>query len=202
MPKALRAPTDPPNALNRYRNRIVGQGEEDPTQLIANPRNFRIHPHGQEVGLEGVLQVVGWVARVMVNRRTGFVVNGHLRVAHAISMGEATIPVEYVDLDDAEEALILATFDPLASLASPDVAKRDELYDQLQVDTANALRILFGAAEPATGSGYGGGTREQPAVGPVARWAITFPSSAADEVREALTQLTETVEGLTWTENA
>ena len=41
----------------------------------------------------------------------GFVVDGHARVALAISAGER-VPVVYVDLSEKEEALILATLDP------------------------------------------------------------------------------------------
>jgi hypothetical protein len=34
----------------------------------------------------------------MVNRRTGFVVDGHARVEEALSRHEPTVPVLYVDL--------------------------------------------------------------------------------------------------------
>src|SRR5690348_10145058 len=81
----------------RWRNRIVGHGEEDPEQLLANPNNWRIHPKSQQDALKGVLSEVGWVQDVIVNKRTGFVVDGHARVALAISAGER-VPVVYVDL--------------------------------------------------------------------------------------------------------
>lgn len=79
-----------PSAPTKYRNRIVGSGTENPTQLLANPKNFRIHPATQEAALAGVLNEVGWVSPVLVNRLTGFVIDGHLRVAHAISANEPT----------------------------------------------------------------------------------------------------------------
>jgi hypothetical protein len=81
-----------------WRNRIVGSGEEAPDQLLANPANWRIHPKQQQAALAGSLDTVGWVAQVMVKRRTGFVVDGHARVALAISRDEPTVPVVYVDL--------------------------------------------------------------------------------------------------------
>ena len=56
---------------------MVGEGAVAPDQLLANPRNWRIHPHEQEKALETVLDKVGWVQRVIVNQRTGFVVDGH-----------------------------------------------------------------------------------------------------------------------------
>ena len=38
-----------------WRNRIVGEGEEDPTQLLANPLNWRIHPGRQRDAIRGAL---------------------------------------------------------------------------------------------------------------------------------------------------
>src|SRR6266704_2927845 len=37
--------------LPKWRNRIVGHGEEDPEQLLANPKNWRIHPKNQQDAL-------------------------------------------------------------------------------------------------------------------------------------------------------
>ena len=63
-----------------WRSRIVGAGEEAPDALIANERNWRTHPKAQREALAGVLDEVGYVATVLVNRRTGRLVDGHLRV--------------------------------------------------------------------------------------------------------------------------
>ena len=100
----------------RWRNLITGAGEEAPDPLLANPANWRIHPKAQQDALAGALDQVGWVQQVLVNRRSGFVVDGHARVALALTRGEATVPVLYVDLDPDEEALVLATLDPRSCL--------------------------------------------------------------------------------------
>jgi hypothetical protein len=105
----------------QWQNRIVGHGEEAADQLLANPRNWRIHPKAQQDALKGVLSQIGWVQDVIVNQRTGFVVDGHARVALAISAGEK-VPVVYVDLSEEEEAAILATIDPLSAMAGRDEA--------------------------------------------------------------------------------
>jgi len=125
-----------------YRNRLIGHANVDPESLLANPANWRIHPHSQEEALSGVLAEVGWVDSVLVNQRTGFVIDGHLRVAHALSMGESSVPVDYVDLSEEEEAEVLATFDPLAALAVSDGAKLKELLDGVET-TNEALRRLL-----------------------------------------------------------
>ncbi len=66
---------------------------------------------------------VGWVQRVIVNRRTGRMLDGHLRAELARKQGEATpVPVVYVDLSEDEERTVLATLDPIAGMAIADEA--------------------------------------------------------------------------------
>jgi hypothetical protein len=130
-----------------WRNRIVGQGEESPADLVANPKNWRLHPQGQQDALAGVLDQVGWVSQVLVNRVTGRLVDGHLRVEIAARRGEASVPVSYVELSEPEEALILATLDPLAALAEVDNVKLAELLASIEVDNA-ALELLLKDLEP------------------------------------------------------
>ena len=125
-----------------WRNRIVGSGEEQPDQLLANPANWRIHPREQQQALAGSLDVVGWVAQVMVNRRTGYVVDGHARVALAISRNEPTVPVLYVDLSPEEEALVLASLDPISAMAATDDAQLQALLAGIETDN-EGLRALL-----------------------------------------------------------
>jgi hypothetical protein len=71
---------------------------------------------------------VGWVqAAAVVNERTGFVVDGHLRVALSIARDEPVIPVCFVNLTPAEEDLILASFDSISGAAVTDGQKLDQL---------------------------------------------------------------------------
>jgi hypothetical protein len=114
-------------APTSWRNRICGHGEEAPDQLLANPKNWRIHPKAQQDAVAAVLKTVGWVQSVIVNRRTSTVVDGHLRVTLAISQHEPTVPVVYVDLSPEEEDLILATLDPLSGMAIADRAQLEQL---------------------------------------------------------------------------
>ena len=125
-----------------WHNRIVATGEEAPDQLLANPRNFRIHPKHQQDALAGVLDEVGWVDDVIVNRTTGHIIDGHLRVSLALKRGERAVPVKYVELSEAEEALILATFDPISALAAQDDALLRDLLEDVQTDNAAILSLL------------------------------------------------------------
>ena len=132
---------------DQWRNRITGHGEESPDQLLANPRNWRIHPKAQQDALAAVLDQVGWVQDVIVNQRTGHVVDGHARIALAISREEPTIPVVYVDLDEHEERLILASLDPLSAMATTDTDAMRELLAEITVDDA-ALLAMFEKVSP------------------------------------------------------
>jgi len=79
-----------------WRNRIVGEAEVPAADLTANPRNWRTHPENQRAALDGVLSRVGWVQRVIVNRVTGFILDGHARVEQAAKRGEH-VPVVEID---------------------------------------------------------------------------------------------------------
>jgi hypothetical protein len=57
-------------AAPAWRSRITGSGTEAPDQLLANPANYRLHPKAQQEALAGVLDQVGWVQNVLVNKRT------------------------------------------------------------------------------------------------------------------------------------
>jgi hypothetical protein len=82
------------------------------------------------------------VDTIIVNQRTGYVVDGHLRVALALRKHEKAVPVQYVDLDENEEALILATLDPIAAMASTDVDKLGELMRGIKSDDDRIAAML------------------------------------------------------------
>jgi len=130
-----------------WRNRILGHGDEPPGQLLANPANWRVHPKEQQQALAGALSEVGWVAQVLVNRTTGHVVDGHLRVELAISRGEPSVPVVYVELSEAEERLVLASLDPLAAMASAEKDALAALLAEIETGDAALARMLAELAD-------------------------------------------------------
>ena len=130
-----------------WRSRIVGHGAEPPADLVPNERNWRTHPREQQRALSGALDEVGWVQQVLVNRTTGRLVDGHLRVKLALARGEATVPVTYVELSEAEERLVLATLDPLAALADADKARLAALLEELAPADGALAAMLAELAE-------------------------------------------------------
>lgn len=90
-----------------------------------------------------MLSEVGLVQAVVVNERTGHLIDGHLRVSLALRSGQPTVPVIYVDLSPADEALVLATLDPIGAMAAADAAKLDDLLRQVTTGEA-AVQALLG----------------------------------------------------------
>ena len=128
--------------MGMYKNRIIGSGEESLDNILFNPRNWRIHPLSQQDALKGVLEEVGWVQEVIINKRTGHLVDGHLRCQLAAREGAKTIPVKYVDLSEDEEALVLATLDPIAAMAATDKQKLDELFAGIESENENVRKMM------------------------------------------------------------
>ena len=74
-------------------------------------------------------------------------VDGHLRVTLAARSGVGKLPVEYVDLDEAEEAQALLSLDPIAAMAASDKAKLDELMRAVQSDDERVQAMISEIAE-------------------------------------------------------
>ena len=92
----------------------------DPKTLAANPKNWRTHSAEQISALGETLTQVGWAGACLYNSRTQRLVDGHARVKVALAQGAAAVPVLVGDWDEAEEAKILLTLDPLAAMAGVD----------------------------------------------------------------------------------
>ena len=126
----------------RFKNRIVGYEDVSIEQIQFNPKNWRIHPKHQQEALRGVIGEVGIVQNVIINRSTGNLLDGHLRVIIADRNGEQTIPATIVDITQEEEDVILATLDPLSALAATDQDKLDALLQDIKVTNGAVLNML------------------------------------------------------------
>jgi hypothetical protein len=107
--------------------------------ILDHPLNANTHPPEQSVAVERFTRALGWLTTVIVNERTGRLLNGHLRCAIARANGEATIPTTVVDLDEDEEAIILATFDLISKQALTD---HDNYRELMELSTPHALPEL------------------------------------------------------------
>lgn len=128
------------------RNRIVAHALVRAEDLQAHPLNFRRHGEAQRAALSGSLTEIGWVKSVIVNRTTGRIIDGHARVEEAARKKEP-VPVDYVDLSEAEERLALATLDPIGEMATVDDGALAELLQDVETQD-RGLRDLLLSLEP------------------------------------------------------
>ena len=142
----------------KWTNRIVGHDEVAPDQLLANPLNFRIHPSAQQSALSGSLDSLGWIQEVLVNKNTGHVIDGHLRIQLALRNDEKSIPVTYLDLTEDEERLALLSLDPIAAMAATDKEQLETLLSQVNSDDQRVQEFLSNLAKE---SGLTYGEQEQ-----------------------------------------
>lgn len=128
--------------MSDWRNRIVGTDVVNPKTLVPNEKNFRRHPNRQVAALEGSLDEIGWIAPVTVNRLTGRMLDGHARAELAMRQGVSQVPVQYVELDEHEEALALATLDPIGAMATHDAEALDALLQEVNTGSAALQELL------------------------------------------------------------
>ena len=110
--------------------------------LVANPKNWRVHPKAQTAALRGLLAEVGYadalLARELPDGRLQLI-DGHLR---AETTPSAIVPVLILDVSEEEADKILLTLDPLAGMAESDSQRLQELLNSVRTDST-AVEHLF-----------------------------------------------------------
>ena len=176
------------NALNDWANRIVGYDNVDPTDLLANPHNHRVHSREQAKAVDAALDRLGWITPVIVNLTTEHVVDGHLRIMEAIDRAEDPVPVVYVQLSEEEERVAIATFDAIAGMAGVDkdalrlnVADLD-LPEPLAALTASMIAPAAGMADAEGAAGAADKDTPNALTWGYASWGDTKVQSTTGEV--------------------
>lgn len=126
------------------RDRIKELRRVRASELVPNPRNWRTHPTKQREALQGVLAEIGY-ADALLARDLGdgrlLLIDGHLR---AETTPESLVPVLVLDVTEEEADKLLATIDPLATLAGKDEEKLARLLADIQTDSAALQALLDG----------------------------------------------------------
>ena len=121
----------------QLRDRIKSLRRVKASTLRPNPRNWRTHSASQAKALGAALEEIGFAGVCLARElpdKTLELLDGHLRAQTA---ADERVPVLVLDLDDAEAAKLLATFDPLGAMAGVDAASLESLLRE--VDTGNRL---------------------------------------------------------------
>ena len=123
------------------RDRIKELRKVKASELLPNPKNWRKHPDGQANALRGVLSEIGYADALIVYETPNglMLIDGHLR---AETTPDQEVPVLVTDLTEEEADKVLATLDPLASLASTDTVALTELLQQLSFQNDAVLDML------------------------------------------------------------
>jgi hypothetical protein len=141
--------------------------------LDEHPGNWRRHSKEQLASIREMLddEEVGWAGACLYNERTGRLVDGHAR--KQVVDPATPVPVLVGNWSEAAEAKILATLDPLASMATGDADAFQALVDQVNFDglftrdmveqlEADMLRLGEGDEE----DGEAGGEQDDSQPGP------------------------------------
>lgn len=141
----------------RYKSLIVGEGDEPIESILFNENNWRIHTLEQQEALKGAFEEVGTVQRIIINMRTSpewgasqnvrTLVDGHARVGIFAANNEPTIPAIYIDATPQQEAIILATIDPITGMAATDREKLDDLFEMIDTENERILKLMDDIAD-------------------------------------------------------
>ena len=129
------------------RDRIKSLQRVRAGDLRPNPRNWREHPPAQRAALEGVLAEVGYADALLARELPDGdleLIDGHLRAGLD---PEETVPVLVLDVDEAEAAILLATFDPLAAMAEANEEALAGLLAEIETGSEGLQAMLDGLAD-------------------------------------------------------
>lgn len=129
------------------RDRIKGLRWVKASELVPNPENWREHPDEQRALFREVLDRVGFAgAELTVKLPDGrlMLVDGHMRQEE---MGDQPIPCLETDLTLEEARLILASYDPVAQLASVNAQKAAALVQSISAQSGHVGMVLQRMAE-------------------------------------------------------
>lgn len=182
-------------AGGHWKNRIVGHDTLSADKILANPLNWRVHGKAQRAAMKAAFSELGWIQNVVINKRTGRLVDGHMRVELSLEAGE-DVPVTYVDLSEEEEKLALASIDPIGDMASSDKQVLTQLLkDTSSEDTDELIAALARATnikedqyiDPSDLPHEGFGITEVPAAFMTSR--AIFSSSNAYDIPDLLPEM-------------
>lgn len=135
--------------MTTWKNKVVGHTLEAPDQLLAHYANARTHEAEQRDAMRASLDELGIIASVIVNDRTGNMIDGHMRTEEFLTAGIKEVPVEHVDLTPEEELKAIAFFDAVGKLAGVSRERIEYLIENIELDSEPLEKLLTDLAKEA-----------------------------------------------------
>jgi len=117
----------------------------DPRTLKLNEDNPRWMPDDEMASLKRSLQTWGFVDPIIVRRENGEVIAGHQRIAAAIAVGLAQVPVIDLDVTALDAALLNQALNRI--MGRWDETKLPLVQEQLRLEGADLSLTGFTSAE-------------------------------------------------------
>lgn len=124
------------------RDRIIDFRRIPASKLVPNPDNPREHDDAQRTLLQDLLNDVGIVGTCIVRKLPAGkfqIIDGHLRTD---LLKGGSVPCVVVDLDDSEADLVLATYDPVGTMARTNAAKVAEIRQRITTAAESVRKLL------------------------------------------------------------
>ena len=133
-----------PNVVARIhiRDRIKDLRRIMAKNLVTNPKNWRKHPKAQVDALSGLLAEIGYADALLARELPDgklMLIDGHLR---AETTPGSLVPVLVLDVTEDEADKILATLDPLASMAEPNTERLSALLATVRTESEAVRELL------------------------------------------------------------
>lgn len=137
-------------SVDEIRNRIIEVRKVRFGDIADDPRNPKNHPPAQREALRGAIREIGFASVPLARHSelTGKLTwaDGHMRGSElADYVGDVAI----LDINDAEAALMLATFDPLAAMAETNAERLRDVLAEVRTGEAALQAMLAEMAERA-----------------------------------------------------
>lgn len=141
-------------AVSPVRERIRDIRTVPASSVRPNPLNARVHTTAQRNVMADALDEIGNVDVLKVVAIPGtddfLLVDGHLRQE---LRADEDVMVAVLDLDESEQAKVLATFDPIGALAGTDRDKLKALAGLADIQSASLARLMIQMSSRAAPTG-------------------------------------------------
>jgi hypothetical protein len=129
-------------ARDKFRSRVKELRHVPAKHLKANPKNWRTHDSIQQDAFNAVLEQVGFAGAVIAYENDDdelVIIDGHMRTEHA---DIEKVPVLILDVSEEEADLLLATYDPIGTMAESDAERLGELLQGVSASEASLVTLL------------------------------------------------------------